>query len=183
MTAQSLLMSLRERGIALALVAGGVKVTPASALTPEELAELKAQRDELIALLEGEAEGVIRLELVPAAQFAEEMAGCEVTDHTGRSIALPNVGRRPVRSAVDVAPAVPTLRIAKPAPLAAVRDVPRVGTPAEHLAAIGGRAAVEAIAGLQVGYRLALLVELFARDGPGSTWALDYWDAVERWTT
>lgn len=188
MTALSLLTLLRERGVVLALTAKGVTVSPASALTLEELADLKTKRDELIALLEGEAEGAqagsqkLTVELVPAAQFAEEMAGCVVTDHTGQPIALPNVGRRSVRAALDGASPAAPLLIAKPAPLAAFRDLPRVGSPADHLAAMGGSAAVEAMAGMHLGYHLALLAERAARDGPNSTTAREYWDVIERRT-
>jgi hypothetical protein len=47
-------------------------------------------------------------------------------------------------------------------------------TPPEHLAAIGGREAVESAFGLADSFRLILCAGLYARDGPGGPWAREY---------
>lgn len=74
MTAASLLQTLRARGFVLALTAKGVTVSPASALSADELAELRTRKAELTQLLQGEAEGLaITAELTPAAQFMADL--------------------------------------------------------------------------------------------------------------
>lgn len=69
--------------------------------------------------------------------------------------------------------------------LAALAHVP-IGalTPPEHLAAIGGKAAVlEACPDMGVAYRLNQLAELYVRDGPGASWAEQYAFFWGRYTT
>lgn len=181
--AVELLATFRAQGYLFTLAADRVKVQPASALAPEDLAALKAHRDELAQLLREEAEGTRPVGEAPISIVPAEAFVAELQAEGKLPAADPKQPELTPRWQLAGPPANPPIRKAVSPPLACLAGIPVEDmTPAEHWEVIGGSAVVAPLS-KPADYRLRLAVLMAARDGPGSSGERDYQTFWRKFTT
>lgn len=180
MEARTIIENLTERGFALALVAGGIRVTPASALTDADRTVIREHKPELMEILE--AQGKIHVELMPAKAFVDEL-------RTEGAIPDLEPASKPVAASVEGArEAVSTpLENFSSESASVVVGPPRCQPsplgdlmPPEHWEAHGGYERMARLVGPSEALYLAARVALYQRDGESGPWRSEYAQAIAR---
>ena len=120
MTAHATMARLKVAGVALRIDGGNLRCAPADKLTPELLADIRANKPELMALLSGQAEQKIDLPITPYLQpdldaFEERAAVVQYDGGVTRTEAEAAAAREmvPAASTSERMPAPPRTRTFK----------------------------------------------------------------------